>query len=304
MWDRGEHLLPVKAIQRAYRAASRRQRDITSRPQVTVREMMPRMMKKSVVIHSGGSCGGMQMRSRPWMVWHCCTRPTVREPVERQRGAVVYNNNSAPYIHASLHWHHMFLCGFQDMMTSQESLWLPTWARGTCWYGDTQRGGVPAAATMSPSDSCTTSNKLSLLAGTTKATQKETAKLTAKTKTRRSVTSHQMANHLTALLPHKPAGRSDVRYRGGFFISHIRSPPKKERLHRLNCASSPPNTEHINAKLNPPTPSFILLFPSLFSYLLSSARKLQSTHRRRLFHILWIYGFIRGNSNQTTTELT
>ncbi|TNN51308.1 hypothetical protein EYF80_038472 [Liparis tanakae] len=37
---------------------------------------MPRTMKKSVVIHSGGSCGGMQVRSRPWMVWHCRTRPT------------------------------------------------------------------------------------------------------------------------------------------------------------------------------------------------------------------------------------
>lgn len=86
MRDESEHLLPVKAIHRAYRAASRRQRDITRRPQVTVREMMPRMMKKSVVIHSGGSCGGMQVRSRPWMVWHCRTRPTVREPGQRQRG--------------------------------------------------------------------------------------------------------------------------------------------------------------------------------------------------------------------------
>lgn len=76
----GEHLLPVKAIHRAYRAASRRQRDITIRAHVAVREMMPRMMKKSVVIHSGGSCGGMQFRSRPWMVWHCWIRPTVREP--------------------------------------------------------------------------------------------------------------------------------------------------------------------------------------------------------------------------------
>lgn len=73
-------LLPMKAIQRAYRVASRRQCDITSRPQVTVREMMPRTMKKSVVIHSGGSCGGMQVRSRPWMVWHCRTRPTVTDP--------------------------------------------------------------------------------------------------------------------------------------------------------------------------------------------------------------------------------
>lgn len=60
-----EHLLPVKAIHRAYRVASRRQRDITIRTQVAVRETMPMMMKKSVVIHSGGSCGGMQLRSRP-----------------------------------------------------------------------------------------------------------------------------------------------------------------------------------------------------------------------------------------------
>lgn len=62
------HLLPVKAIQRAYLVASRRQCDATSSPQVTVREMMPMMMKKSVVTHSGGSRGGMQVRSRPWMV--------------------------------------------------------------------------------------------------------------------------------------------------------------------------------------------------------------------------------------------
>lgn len=62
------HLLPVKAIQRAYLVASRRQCDATSSPQVTVREMMPIMMKKSVVTHSGGSRGGIQVRSRPWMV--------------------------------------------------------------------------------------------------------------------------------------------------------------------------------------------------------------------------------------------
>lgn len=77
------YLLPVKAIQRAYLVASRRQCDATRRPQVTVREMMPMMMKKSVVTHSGGSRGGMQVRSRPWMVWHCRMRPTVRAPVKR-----------------------------------------------------------------------------------------------------------------------------------------------------------------------------------------------------------------------------
>lgn len=62
------NLLPVKAIQRAYLVASRRQCDATSSPQVTVREMMPMMMKKSVVTHSGGSRGGIQVRSLPWMV--------------------------------------------------------------------------------------------------------------------------------------------------------------------------------------------------------------------------------------------
>lgn len=62
------YLLPVKAIQRAYLVASRRQCDATRSPQVTVREMMPMMMKKSVVTHSGGSRGGIQVRSRPWMV--------------------------------------------------------------------------------------------------------------------------------------------------------------------------------------------------------------------------------------------
>lgn len=62
------HLLPVKAIQRAYLVASLRQCDATSSPQVTVREMMPMMMKKSVVTHSGGSRGGIHVRSRPWMV--------------------------------------------------------------------------------------------------------------------------------------------------------------------------------------------------------------------------------------------
>lgn len=77
------HLLPVKAIQRAYLVASLRQCEATSSPQVTVREMIPMMMKKSVVTHSGGSRGGIQVRSRPWMVWHCRTRPTVRAPAER-----------------------------------------------------------------------------------------------------------------------------------------------------------------------------------------------------------------------------
>lgn len=62
------HLLPVKAIQRAYLVASRRQWEATRSPQVTVREMMPMMMKNSVVTHSGGNRGGIQVRSRPWMV--------------------------------------------------------------------------------------------------------------------------------------------------------------------------------------------------------------------------------------------
>lgn len=74
------HSLPVKAIHLAYFVASRRQCEATSRPQVTVREMMPMMIKKSVVTHSGGSRGGMQVRSRPWMVWHWRTSPTVRAP--------------------------------------------------------------------------------------------------------------------------------------------------------------------------------------------------------------------------------
>lgn len=63
--SRVTHLLPVKAIHRAYFVASRRQCDATRRPQVTVREMMPMMMKKSVVTHSGGNRGGMQVLSRP-----------------------------------------------------------------------------------------------------------------------------------------------------------------------------------------------------------------------------------------------
>ncbi|KAL0151086.1 hypothetical protein M9458_053599, partial [Cirrhinus mrigala] len=54
------HSLPVKAIHLAYFVASRRQCEATSSPQVTVREMMPMMIKKSVVTHSGGSRGGMQ----------------------------------------------------------------------------------------------------------------------------------------------------------------------------------------------------------------------------------------------------
>lgn len=62
------HLLPVKAIQRAYLVASLRQCEATRSPQVTVREMIPMMMKNSVVTHSGGNRGGIQVRSRPWMV--------------------------------------------------------------------------------------------------------------------------------------------------------------------------------------------------------------------------------------------
>lgn len=63
--SRATHLLPVKAIHRAYFVASRRQCDATRRPQVTVREMIPMMIKNSVVTHSGGNRGGMQVRSRP-----------------------------------------------------------------------------------------------------------------------------------------------------------------------------------------------------------------------------------------------
>lgn len=62
------YLLPVKAIQRAYFVASLRQCEATRSPHVTVRDMIPIMMKKSVVTHSGGSRGGIQVRSRPWMV--------------------------------------------------------------------------------------------------------------------------------------------------------------------------------------------------------------------------------------------
>lgn len=109
--------------------------------------------------------------------------------------------------------------------------------RGTCWYGNAVMGGVPAAAT-SPSDSCTTSNKLRFLAGTTKAPQKETARLTAQTETRRSMTSHQMANHLTALPSHKPAGRSDVRYRGLLHITHSEPPERRETASVQLCIQS------------------------------------------------------------------
>lgn len=79
LWGWG-HLLPVKAIQRAYLVASLRQWEATSKPHVTVSEMIPIMMKNNVVTHSGGSRGGIQVLSRPWMVWHCRTRPTVRAP--------------------------------------------------------------------------------------------------------------------------------------------------------------------------------------------------------------------------------
>jgi len=58
----------VKAIQRAYLVASLRQWEATSKPHVTVSEMIPIMMKNNVVTHSGGSRGGIQVLSRPWMV--------------------------------------------------------------------------------------------------------------------------------------------------------------------------------------------------------------------------------------------
>lgn len=62
------YLLPVNAIHRAYFVASLRQWEATSKPHVTVNEMIPIMIKNSVVIHSGGSRGGMHVRSRPWIV--------------------------------------------------------------------------------------------------------------------------------------------------------------------------------------------------------------------------------------------
>lgn len=78
--DSTGYLLPVNAIHRAYFVASLRQWEATSNPHVTVSEMIPMMMKNRVVTHSGGSRGGMQVRSRPWIVWHCRTRPTVSAP--------------------------------------------------------------------------------------------------------------------------------------------------------------------------------------------------------------------------------
>lgn len=62
------YLLPVNAIHRAYFVASLRQWEATSKPHVTVNEMIPMMIKNSVVTHSGGSRGGMHVRSRPWIV--------------------------------------------------------------------------------------------------------------------------------------------------------------------------------------------------------------------------------------------
>ena len=62
------YLLPVNAIHRAYFVASLRQWEATNKPQVTVNEMIPMMIKNSVVTHSGGSRGGMHVRSRPWIV--------------------------------------------------------------------------------------------------------------------------------------------------------------------------------------------------------------------------------------------
>lgn len=58
-------LLPVNAIQRAYLVASLRQWEATSKPHVTVSEMIPMMMKNKVVTHSGGNRGGIQVLSRP-----------------------------------------------------------------------------------------------------------------------------------------------------------------------------------------------------------------------------------------------
>ncbi|EGW01714.1 hypothetical protein I79_022780 [Cricetulus griseus] len=62
------YLLPVNAIHRAYFVASLRQWEATSKPHVTVKEIIPMMIKNKVVTHSGGSRGGMQVRSRPWIV--------------------------------------------------------------------------------------------------------------------------------------------------------------------------------------------------------------------------------------------
>lgn len=62
------YLLPVNAIHRAYFVASLRQWEATSKPHVTVSEIIPMMIKNSVVTHSGGSRGGMHVRSRPWIV--------------------------------------------------------------------------------------------------------------------------------------------------------------------------------------------------------------------------------------------
>lgn len=83
------YLLPVNAIHRAYFVASLRQWEATSKPHVTVKEMIPMMIKNRVVTHSGGSRGGMQVRSRPWIVWHCRTRPTVSAPGKMQRWGIL-----------------------------------------------------------------------------------------------------------------------------------------------------------------------------------------------------------------------
>lgn len=75
-----KRIIAMKAIQRAYFVASRRQCEITSRPHVIESETMPKIMKNRVMTHSGGRLGEMHILFRPWMVWHCLTRPTVRAP--------------------------------------------------------------------------------------------------------------------------------------------------------------------------------------------------------------------------------
>lgn len=93
------YLLPVNAIHRAYFVASLRQWEATSKPHVTVKEMIPMMIKNRVVTHSGGSRGGMQVRSRPWMVWHCRTRPTVSAPGKMQRWNTLVSLDTQEYSH-------------------------------------------------------------------------------------------------------------------------------------------------------------------------------------------------------------
>lgn len=177
-----------------------------------------------------------------------------------------------------------------DMMTSQESLRFPavTWGAEkpvgmeTLWWALFQE-----QQQWPPSDSSTTWNRIRFMAWVAKASQRW-----------KDQWPYIRLPVSQSLLGAVMSGTGASGYN-----THTHTSRLEQGLHLLNSASSPTtqklphNTQHINAKLSPPTPPFILLSPSFF-LLIFSKQLVPDKHsqggkkkKKSFIHFmdLWIY---------------